>query len=98
MALRGPGSRAAVLADDLLARSAEFRRVWELHEVGVHPGERKRLVHPELGLLELQCQTLQDPHQGHSLSSTPPTRHRDRREAAAAGRRRHLTGVAPGGP
>ena len=67
MALRGPGSRAAALAEDLLVRSAEFRRVWELHEVGVHPGERKRLVHTVLGLLELQCQTLTDPHQGHSL-------------------------------
>ncbi|MEI4273734.1 helix-turn-helix transcriptional regulator [Klenkia sp. LSe6-5] len=87
LALRGPRSRAAHLAEDLLARSAEFRRLWELHEVGVHPGERKRLVHPELGLLELQCQTLQDPLQGHSLlvyTAAPGTATHDKLQLLAA--------------
>ncbi|WP_300012813.1 helix-turn-helix transcriptional regulator [Pseudonocardia sp.] len=65
--LRGPGSRAAHLADLLLARSAEFRTVWNDHEVGVHPHEVKHFVHPELGALELNCQTLLDPRRSHSL-------------------------------
>jgi transcriptional regulator with XRE-family HTH domain len=65
--LRGPGSRAAHLADLLLARSEEFRTVWNDHEVGLRPHEVKRFVHPELGALELTCQTLLDPIQSHSL-------------------------------
>ncbi|WP_036968858.1 helix-turn-helix transcriptional regulator [Promicromonospora kroppenstedtii] len=65
--LRGPGSRAAQLADRLLARSEEFRVVWNDHEVGVHPHDVKRLVHPEVGALELHCQSLVDPDQSHHL-------------------------------
>jgi len=65
--LRGPGSRAAGLADVLLARSEEFRAVWDEHEVGIRPREVKRFVHPELGSLELTCQTLLDPQQSHLL-------------------------------
>lgn len=65
--LRGPSSRAAALADDLLARSAEFAAIWDEHEVGVRPNDVKRFVHPELGRLELTCQRLVDPDQSHSL-------------------------------
>jgi transcriptional regulator with XRE-family HTH domain len=65
--LHGPGSRAAHLTDLLLASSEEFRSLWNDHEIGVHPQETKRFEHPELGRLELNCQTLLDPHQSHSL-------------------------------
>ena len=65
--LRGPGSRAAHLADLLLARSAGFRTLWDAHEIGLRPRGSKRLVHPEVGLLELDCQTLLDPEQSHCL-------------------------------
>lgn len=65
--LRGPGSRAAHLVDLLLAHSEDFRRVWDAHEVGIRPREVKHFVHPELGALELTCQTLLDPNQSHSL-------------------------------
>jgi transcriptional regulator with XRE-family HTH domain len=65
--LRGPGSRAAHLADLLLTQSEEFRNLWEEHEVGIRPRDSKRLVHPELGVLELNCQTLLDPEQSHHL-------------------------------
>ncbi|MFF8763924.1 helix-turn-helix transcriptional regulator [Nocardiopsis dassonvillei] len=65
--LRGPDSRAARLADLLLDRSEEFRRVWEDHEIGVRPHHVKHFVHPEVGPLELNCQRLVDPGQAHSL-------------------------------
>lgn len=65
--LRGPESRATGMADDLRARSAEFREIWDLHEVGLRPREVKHFIHPELGELELSCQTLVDPTQSHSL-------------------------------
>ncbi|MCO5971759.1 helix-turn-helix transcriptional regulator [Actinoallomurus soli] len=65
--LRGPDSRAAHLADLLLARSEEFRLVWEQHEVGIRPHHVKHFIHPEVGALELTCQRLVDPDEGHSL-------------------------------
>ncbi|GIG29614.1 helix-turn-helix transcriptional regulator [Cellulomonas marina] len=65
--LRGPGSRAAQLADLALARSEELRTLWERHEVGVRPDDVKHFVHPQVGPLELQCQTLLDPEQSHRL-------------------------------
>ncbi|WP_458040636.1 MULTISPECIES: helix-turn-helix transcriptional regulator [Bacteria] len=66
-ALRGPDSRAAELAEMLLERSDEFRRLWAQHEVGVRPHEVKHFVHAEVGALELHCQRLIDPGQAHSL-------------------------------
>jgi transcriptional regulator with XRE-family HTH domain len=65
--LRGPGSRAAHFADLLAAQSEEFRTAWDEHEVGIRPHDVKRLVHPEVGALELHCQTLLDPEQSHVL-------------------------------
>ncbi|MEV5331096.1 helix-turn-helix transcriptional regulator [Streptomyces werraensis] len=64
---RGPGSRAAHLADLLLAQSEEFKDVWNDHEIGLRPREVKRFNHPELGIMELSCQTLLDPDQSHLL-------------------------------
>ncbi|MFF0340879.1 helix-turn-helix transcriptional regulator [Kribbella sp. NPDC004875] len=65
--LRGPDSRAAEYVRLLLAQSEEFRRVWDDHEVGVRPNDVKRFVHPEVGALELTCQSLLDPEQSHRL-------------------------------
>ncbi|MCA2219235.1 helix-turn-helix transcriptional regulator [Jidongwangia harbinensis] len=65
--LRGPGSRAAHLADLLLSRSPEFAALWADHQVGLAFDEGKRFIHPELGLLELACQHLVDPAQSHIL-------------------------------
>ncbi len=64
---RGPGSRAAHLAELALARSEELRHLWDTHEVGVRPHDGKRLMHPIVGRLELHCQTLLDPQQSHLL-------------------------------
>lgn len=64
---RGPDSEAARFVDLLLAESEEFRTVWERHEIGLRPLDGKRFVHPLVGLLELNCQTLVDPEQSHHL-------------------------------
>lgn len=75
-AARGPGSEAAELAELLLGTSAEFRELWERHEVGIRPRETKRYVHPDVGALTLACQTLLDEDQGHRLlvyTATPGT-------------------------
>jgi transcriptional regulator with XRE-family HTH domain len=67
LAVRGPGSKAAHLAELLTDESDEFRALWKDHEVGIRPREIKRYQHPEVGLLELNCQILLDPEQSHSL-------------------------------
>jgi transcriptional regulator with XRE-family HTH domain len=64
--MRGAGSRAAQLVE-LLHGNPEFRELWSRHEVGVRLPEVKRFDHPEVGRLELHCQTLLDPDQSHRL-------------------------------
>lgn len=65
--LRGPDSKAAHLAAALLETNEEFRTLWEEHQIGILPKEVKRYQHPVVGLLELNCQILQDPRQSHAL-------------------------------
>ncbi len=72
--LRGRSSHAAHLADLLLRQSDEFRDLWSRHEVGVRPRAIKHFVHPELGALELSCQTLVDPPSRTRSSCTPQRR------------------------
>jgi len=67
VAAHGPASRVAALADDLRSRSEEFAALWLSHEVGARPPATKRFLHPEVGLLELSCQTLLDPDHSHRL-------------------------------
>ena len=62
-----PGGRAAEIVDALLAASPEFAEIWGRHEVGVGYVDRKRFAHPQLGSLELYCQTLVDPQSGQIL-------------------------------
>lgn len=64
--LRGPASRAAQLAAALQVHE-DFRAAWDAVEIGLRPPEIKRFLHPDVGLLELQCQTLLDPEQSHRL-------------------------------
>lgn len=65
--LRGPGSEAAHLVTLLLESNEEFRDTWSKHEVGLQPSEVKHFVHPEVGALELNCQSLVDRNQLHTL-------------------------------
>lgn len=63
----GTGSRAACIVEDLLDRSAEFAALWKRHDVTQAPELNKRIAHPTLGVLDLQCQSLHDPLQLHIL-------------------------------
>jgi transcriptional regulator with XRE-family HTH domain len=59
--------RATTYLNALLDCSPEFAALWERHDVSIPREHHKRILHPELGLIELQCQVLTDPQQGHSL-------------------------------
>lgn len=57
-ALAGGDADAEKLVADLLARSEEFTRLWEAMDVAVRRFDRKRLVHPAIGAIELECHHL----------------------------------------
>lgn len=58
---RSGESDVTALVTDLLARSPEFRDLWKQHEVAVHRSAHKRVIHPEVGLVDLTCQVLLTP-------------------------------------
>jgi transcriptional regulator with XRE-family HTH domain len=63
----GPGSHADEVVRALLRVSDEFATLWNFHEVSTHHARSKRIQHPELGILELDCQILNDPEQSQAL-------------------------------
>ncbi|NJQ14104.1 helix-turn-helix transcriptional regulator [Streptomyces bohaiensis] len=56
--VQGPRSRAGALVRALLQESEEFAELWERHEVARRFADRKTLLHPEVGAIELDCQAL----------------------------------------
>ncbi len=46
------------LVADLLTASTEFATLWASHEVAVRRSDRKRMLHPEVGLMDFLCETL----------------------------------------
>ena len=62
----------AGLVERLRAASADFRRLWAEHEVAVRRADRKTVVHPRVGPLLMDCETLQTPDQGQFLLVLTP--------------------------
>jgi transcriptional regulator with XRE-family HTH domain len=75
-----PHGRA--LVDRLLAASPEFASVWANHEVTWRPGpDRKTFLHPEVGPMELDCDTLSAENDSQILliyTATPGTESAER--------------------
>ncbi|MDX3263295.1 helix-turn-helix transcriptional regulator [Streptomyces sp. MI02-2A] len=63
----GRDSRTAELVDALRAASPEFAALWREHPVLGAYCAAKRFQHPQLGTLELHCQTLVDPDRSQRL-------------------------------
>lgn len=72
----GPSSRVGAVVEALEKQSPEFAELWAAHEVNSIHSFEKRLQHPEVGELTLQCQLLHDHEQGQALlvyTATPGT-------------------------
>ncbi|MFJ8792464.1 helix-turn-helix transcriptional regulator [Streptomyces sp. NPDC102462] len=72
----GSDSRAAELVDALNRESPEFAGIWRARPVLGPYCVTKRFRHPQIGTLELHCQTLVDPDQSQRLvvyTATPGT-------------------------
>jgi hypothetical protein len=65
-------SVVAGLVDRLQSASADFRRIWAEHEVAVRRADRKTLLHPRVGCLLMDCETLVTPDQGQQLLVLAP--------------------------
>jgi transcriptional regulator with XRE-family HTH domain len=63
----GADPRVGAIVEALLAKSSEFADLWGHHDIGARHDEFKRFQHPEVGRLELQCQTLLDPDRSQTL-------------------------------
>lgn len=60
-ARRGGDAEVTAFVEDLLTHSAEFRRLWQRHEVAVHHADEKTLLHPQVGALQFRCEVLLTP-------------------------------------
>ena len=72
---------ARELIDALRSDSPEFAQLWEKHEVGVPSDTSKRILHPAVGPLDLDCQILSAENQTEFLvvfTATPGTEDADR--------------------
>jgi transcriptional regulator with XRE-family HTH domain len=63
----GRSPRASAIVDSLRSSSPEFQDLWSQNPVASRYCAMKRLVHPEVGELELDCQRLIDPDQSQQL-------------------------------
>lgn len=66
-ARHGARSRAGRMVHRLLEASPEFAALWEEHEIRDRHSYVKRLQHPEVGVMTLQCEVLVDPGRGQTL-------------------------------
>ncbi|TKA06398.1 helix-turn-helix transcriptional regulator [Actinacidiphila oryziradicis] len=58
VALRPRDPQAAKLVSALRAASREFDDLWERHDVAVRRSDRKRIVHPTVGIVCIDCEVL----------------------------------------
>jgi len=77
----GSDSLAGQVMRALLKHSPEFADVWARAEIGLRLASEKRLEHPEVGRLDVYCQTLSDTESGQALlvyTATPGTKSHER--------------------
>ncbi|GAA0960556.1 helix-turn-helix transcriptional regulator [Frigoribacterium faeni] len=67
LSMAGGGGRARDLVETLLTSSPEFETLWRRHAVHQRFDDRKTLVHPELGRIEVGCQALFTEDQSQTL-------------------------------
>ncbi|WP_413099258.1 helix-turn-helix transcriptional regulator [Streptomyces sp. Inha503] len=73
-ARRGGDSEVRRMVAVLRRRSEEFAALWDTHDVALRRTDHKRIVHPSLGVIELDCHSLfsEDGHQRLLWFSAPP--------------------------
>jgi transcriptional regulator with XRE-family HTH domain len=89
---------AVALVDQLRRASREFAELWERHEVAVRSDTHKRILHPVIGLITLDCQVLTAENQTEQLvvfTATPGSEDAERLALLSViGTQEFETGVA----
>jgi transcriptional regulator with XRE-family HTH domain len=67
VALRPRDPQATKLVGALRAASSEFNDLWERHDVAVRRGDSKRVVHPAVGIVDIDCEVLTTARQDQRL-------------------------------
>jgi hypothetical protein len=67
VALRPRDPLAERLVRGLRGASAEFAELWDRHDVTVRRSDRKRIVHPVLGVVDIDCEVLATARQDQRL-------------------------------
>jgi transcriptional regulator with XRE-family HTH domain len=57
-ARRGRDTEVARMVAVLRRRSEEFAGLWSAHDIALRRADHKRIVHPQLGVIELDCHSL----------------------------------------
>lgn len=94
----GADSPAARVVAALHEESAEFRAVWAEHEVAEKQLRTKRFVHPEVGDLTLDCETLLDTEAQQRLlvlTATPGSESAQKLELLAVIGAHFAAGISP---
>jgi transcriptional regulator with XRE-family HTH domain len=73
VARRNHDTTAGTMVTELLRSSDEFAALWKTGDVAVRRGERKRINHPSLGIIDINCQNLfsEDGHQRLQFFTAP---------------------------
>ncbi|MGW2715291.1 helix-turn-helix transcriptional regulator [Streptomyces sp. NPDC001356] len=71
--VRRGDAKAKGLAERLLRESPEFAALWADHDVAVLHSRRKRILHPEVGVLVMDCQALLEEGRSQILALFVPT-------------------------
>ncbi|MFI6396231.1 helix-turn-helix transcriptional regulator [Nonomuraea sp. NPDC050540] len=74
VARRGHDAEAMEMVVRLRRTSEEFAALWDTGDVAVRRGDRKRIIHPELGIIDIHCQNLfsEDGRQRLQFYTAPP--------------------------
>ena len=73
VARRGADEAASALVERLRGASPEFAQLWARHEVAVRRSSRMKVLHPEVGAIEFDAETLLTPVEDQRLVVfTPP--------------------------
>lgn len=92
LAARRPHDAAVTeLVTRLRNESREFASLWERHDVDVEPSVRKRILHPEFGVLDLTCENVLVPGTDQQLILYTAPEGSPTADALAELRRRTLT-------
>jgi transcriptional regulator with XRE-family HTH domain len=69
---RAEDDQITELVNDLAVHSAEFRMLWDRHDVAVRRADLKDVQHPAVGLIRLRCQLLVTPETGIRMRTLLP--------------------------